>query len=92
MNEITAREARSPFAAAQRGPVPVPRRGKPVAVMVSPRRYALLRGAAWAQLTATMDRMGAEAAARGLTGRELNRLLARTDQPPRSGRAATPIP
>ena len=34
------------------------------------------RGAAWTRLTETMDRLGAEATARGLTSAELDRLVA----------------
>ena len=39
-------------------------------------QYERLRGAAWARLTETMDRLGAEAAARGATGAELDALVA----------------
>ena len=38
-------------------------------------------GAAWARLTETMDRLGAEAAARGLTDAELDALVADDAEP-----------
>ena len=40
------------------------------------RQYERLRGAAWERLSATMDRLGAEAAGNGLTDAELDALLA----------------
>ena len=80
MQEVSAREARNRFGrlldAAQSGPVCVTRRGGAVAVVMSIEQYERLQGAAWARLTATMDRLGAEAAASGLTGARLQKLLA----------------
>ena len=43
---------------------------------MSMRQYERLRGAAWERLTDTLDRPGAEAAARGLTDARLDALLA----------------
>ena len=80
MKEIAAREAKNQFGrlldAAQSAPVCVTKKGRAVGVMMSMELYERLRGAAWARLTATMDRLGAEAAARGLTAERLEALLA----------------
>ena len=80
MQEVSAREARNRFGrlldAAQGGPVCITRRGRAVAVMMSVEQYQRLLGDAWARLTETMDRLGAEAAGRGLTEAELEALLA----------------
>ena len=43
---------------------------------MSMRHYERLRGAAWERLTDTLDRPGAEAAARGLTDARLDALPA----------------
>ena len=80
MKEIAAREAKNRFGrlldAAQRGPVCVTKKGRAVSVMMSMEQYERLRGAAWARLTETMDSLGAEADARGLTDGGLEALLA----------------
>ena len=80
MKEIAAREARNRFGrlldAAQIAPVRVTKKGRPAGVVMSVRQYDRLRGAAWAHLADTMDRLGAEAAARSLTERGLEALLA----------------
>ena len=80
MREIAAREARNRFGrlldAAQTVPVRVTKKGRPVGVVMSVQQYDRLRGAAWARLAETMDRLGAEAAARSLTERGLKALLA----------------
>ncbi len=80
MKEIAAREAKNRFGrlldAAQSGPVCVTKKGRAVGVMLSMEQYERLRGAAWARLTATMDRLGAEADASGLTDAGLEALLA----------------
>ena len=79
MKEIAAREAKNRFGqlldAAQTAPVRVTKKGRPVGVVMSMQQYERLRGAAWARLTETMDRLGAEAASRGLTEAELDVLL-----------------
>lgn len=43
------------------------RRQRPLKRYVSMQQYERLRGAAWARVTETMDSLGAEATARGLT-------------------------
>ncbi|MDE0446155.1 MAG: type II toxin-antitoxin system Phd/YefM family antitoxin [Spirochaetaceae bacterium] len=80
MKAIAAREAKNRFGqlldAAQRSPVSVTKNGRAVTVMLSTELYDQLRGAAWERLTATMDTMGAEATAKGLTDAKLDALLA----------------
>ena len=80
MKEIAAREAKNRFGhlldAAQSAPVRVTRKGRAVGVMMSVQQYERLRGAAWERLTATMDALGEEATARGLTDARLEALLA----------------
>ena len=80
MKEVTAKDAKNRFGqllqSAQQGPVRVTRNGRPVGVMMSVQQFEGLRGAAWERLTATMDRLGQEAAERGLTDAELESLLA----------------
>lgn len=83
MREVTARDAKNRFGqllqSAQQGPVRVTRNGTPVGVMMSVQQFERLRGAAWERLTATMDRLGDEASARGLSDAVLESLL--TDDP-----------
>ena len=80
MQEITAREAKNRFDllldAAQRAPVRITRNGRAVTVMLSPQVYEQLRGSAWERLATTMDAMGEEASASGLTDARLEALLA----------------
>lgn len=80
MREMAAREAKNQFGrlldAAQSGPVQVTKNGRPIGVMMSIEQYKRLRGAAWDALTETMDRLSAEASARGLTDGKLKELLA----------------
>ena len=80
MKEITAREAKNRFGqlldAAQRFPVRVTKNGRAVTVMLSMQLYDQLRGSAWERLTSTMDAIGEEAFARGLTDAKLDALLA----------------
>ncbi len=80
MKEIAAREANNRFGylldAAQSAPVCVTKKGRAVGVMMSVQQYERLRGAAWERLTATMDALGGEASAKGLTQAQLEVLLA----------------
>ncbi len=80
MKGITARDAKNRFGqlldAAQRSPVSVTKNGRAVTVMLSTELYDQLRSAAWDRLTATMDTMGEEATARGLTEAKLDAILA----------------
>ena len=80
MKNITARDAKNRFGqlldAAQRSPVRVTKNGRAVTVMLSTELYDQLRNAAWDRLAATMDVMGEEATARGLTEAKLDALLA----------------
>jgi len=80
MKAMTAREAKNRFGqlldAAQRTPVSVTKNGRAVTVMLSTELYDQLRGATWEHLAATMDAMGAEATAKGLTDAKLEALLA----------------
>ncbi len=80
MKETTARDAKNRFGqfldAARRAPVSVTKNGQIVAVMMSVEHYERLRGAAWERLTATMDTIGKEASAKGLTDARLRALLA----------------
>ena len=79
MREITARDAKNRFGqlldTAQSTPVRVTKKGRPVGVVMSIQQYERLRGATWARVTETMDRLGTEAAARGLTDAGLDALL-----------------
>ena len=80
MREVTARDAKNRFGqlldAAQRTPVSVTKNGRAVTVMLSTQLYDQLRGSAWDRLASTMDAMGEEASARGLTDAKLEALLA----------------
>ena len=80
MKEVAAREAKNRFGhlldAAQSAPVRVTRKGRAIGVMMSVQQYERLRGAAWERLTATMDTLGEEASAKGLTKARLEALLA----------------
>ncbi len=80
MKEMAARDAKNRFSylldAVQRAPVRVTRKGRAVGVMMSVQHYERLRGAAWERLTMTMDALGEEASASGLTEAKLKALLA----------------
>ena len=80
MKEITARDAKNRFGrlldACQAAPVRVTKNGRVVGVMMSVQAYERLRGASWERLTATMDGLGKEASAKGLTEAGLEALLA----------------
>ena len=79
MKEITARDAKNRFGslldAVQSAPVRVTKKGRAVGVMMSVQHYERLRGAAWEGLTMTMDALGEEASANGLTEAKLKALL-----------------
>ncbi len=80
MKEIAARDAKNRFGllldAAQSAPVRVTKKGRAVGVMMSIQHYERLRGVAWERLTATMDALGKQASAKGLTDSGLEILLA----------------
>ena len=80
MKEIAARDAKNRFGLllddAQRAPVRVTKKGRAVGVMMSMQHYERLRGAAWERLTATMDALGRQASANGLTDAGLEAFLA----------------
>ena len=80
MKEIAARDAKNRFGrlldAVQSAPVRVTKKGRAVGVMMSMQQYERLRGAAWERLTVTMDALGKEATANGLTDAGLEALLA----------------
>ena len=80
MKEIAARDAKNRFGhlldTAQSMPVRVTRKGRAVGVVMSVQQYERLRGAAWERLTLTMDALGEEAMAKGLTEVQLEALLA----------------
>lgn len=79
MKEINARNAKNQFGqlleSAQRGPVRVTRRGRPVGVLLSEEQYQRLRGIAWERLAGTVDTMRQQAADKGLTEETLASLL-----------------
>ena len=79
MKEITARDAKNRFGylldAVQSAPVHVTRKDRAVGVIMSVQHYERLRGAAWERLTMTMDALGKEASANGLTEAKLKALL-----------------
>ncbi|MDE0219504.1 MAG: type II toxin-antitoxin system prevent-host-death family antitoxin [Spirochaetaceae bacterium] len=77
---MSAKDAKNRFGhlldAAQSAPVCVTRRGRAVGVMMPIRQYEMLRGAALEQLKLSMDALGRESAAAGLTEAGLEALLA----------------
>ena len=79
MKEIAAREAKNRFGSlldtAQSTPVCVTKKGRPVGVVMSMEQYRRLQDAAWERLTATIDRLGAEASSNDWTDAELEALL-----------------
>ena len=83
MREVTAKEAKNRFGrlvqSAEQGPVRITRDGKPVGVMMSVQQFERLRGAAWERVAATMERLGEEASASGLTAALVDSLLADGD-------------
>ena len=79
MKKMSAKDARNRFGylleAAQSAPVRVTKKGRAVGVMMSVQHYERLRGAAWEGLTMTMDALGKEASAKGLTEARLKALF-----------------
>lgn len=71
MRSISATEAKQRFAAiidaAQREPIVVRRQNRNVVVILAAEEYERIRRSNIAELERTMDRIGAEAAARGMT-------------------------
>jgi prevent-host-death family protein len=71
MKTVSATEAKQRFAAivdtAQREPVMIRRQNRDVAVILSAEEYDRIRGINNAELKRIMDRIGAEAAKRGMT-------------------------
>ena len=71
MRSVSATEAKQRLAAlldaAQREPVVIRRQNRDVAVIMSAEEYERIRKVNIAELQRTMDRIGAEAAARGMT-------------------------
>ena len=80
MKQISSRDAKNQFGqlleSAQRGPVQVTRRGRPVGVLLSEEQYQRLRGIAWDRLATTMESMRKQASESGLTPAALAELLA----------------
>ena len=79
MKSVTATEAKQRLAAlldaAQREPVVVRRQNRDVAVILSVEEYERIRGANTAELQRMMDRIGTQAAKRGLTEKVLADIL-----------------
>ena len=71
MKTVSATDAKQRFAAlldaSQREPVLIRRQNRDIAVIISPEEYQRIRRSNIEELERTMDRISAEAAARGMT-------------------------
>ena len=80
MQYVTATEAKQRLAAvldaAQREPVMIRRQNREVAVVLSPREYERLRGMNISEFEQFCDKVGKDAASRGLTEQKLAKILA----------------
>jgi prevent-host-death family protein len=80
MRHVSATEAKQRLAAlldaAQREPVVIRRQKRDVAVLLSPEEYNRLRALNAAEFQRFCDRVAKNAAARGLTGKKLAKILA----------------
>ena len=79
MRYVSATEAKQRFAAildaAQSEPVMIRRQNREVAVMLSPKEYDRLRGLNIVEFEQFCDRIGKEAASRGLTEEKLAEII-----------------
>lgn len=79
MKTITAVEARNRFGqlldTAQKQPVTVTKKGRPIVVVMSAQDYERRKQRAWQRLLEVMEQTGEHAARRGLTPENLERLL-----------------
>ncbi len=80
MQYVSATEAKQRLAAildaAQREPVMIRRQNREVAVVLSPGEYERLRGMNISEFEQFCDKVGADAASRGLTEKKLAEILA----------------